>query len=117
MVDIEEFNDYLCKRVAQLRTAKGVSARDMSLSLGQGAGYINSIENKKSLPSMHIFYYICEYFNISPKDFFDTDSSNPEKLNEIITDMKTLTSEQLTNIAGIVRGLTLKWRALITVLL
>ena len=31
-------------RLAQLRQAKGVSARDMSLSLGQSAGYINNIE-------------------------------------------------------------------------
>ena len=39
------------KRLVQLRMAKGVSARDMSLSLGQNPGYINSIENNKpSLP-------------------------------------------------------------------
>ena len=33
------------RRMSQLRQAKGVSARDMSLSLGQSAGYINNIEN------------------------------------------------------------------------
>lgn len=38
------------ERLAQLRTQKGVSAREMSLSLGQSAGYINNIENKNSLP-------------------------------------------------------------------
>ena len=31
------------RRMSQLRQAKGVSARDMSLSLGQSAGYINNI--------------------------------------------------------------------------
>lgn len=40
------------KRLAQLRMNKGVSARDMSLSIGQNAGYINNIENGKALPSM-----------------------------------------------------------------
>ena len=39
-------DDLFAKRLAQLRNQKGVSARDMSLSLGQGAGYINNIENK-----------------------------------------------------------------------
>ena len=39
-------------RLAQLRTKKGVSARDMSLSIGQNAGYINNIECGKALPSM-----------------------------------------------------------------
>jgi len=105
MHSIEEFDDFLSKRITQLRTAKGISARDMSLTLGQGAGYINSIENKNSLPSMHVFYYICEYFKISPKDFFDAGASDPEKLNEITSDMKLLTPEQLSNIAGIVRDL------------
>ena len=103
MYNIEEFNDFLCKRIAKLRMAKGVSARDMSLTLGQGAGYINSIENKNSLPSMNVFYYICEYFSISPRDFFDSESAAPEKLNEVIADMKTLTPEQLDNIARIIK--------------
>lgn len=40
-------------RLAQLRAKKGVSARDMSLSLGQNAGYINNIESGKALPSIY----------------------------------------------------------------
>ena len=51
-------NDF-AKRLADLRTVKGVSARDMSLSLGQSAGYINNIENGVNLPSMAVFFYIC----------------------------------------------------------
>ena len=105
MINAEAIEQSLGKRIAQLRTAKGVSARDMSLSIGQGAAYIHNIENRKTMPSMRGFLYICEYFNISPKDFFDMDSANPETLNEIITDLKALTPEQLSNIAGIVRDL------------
>ena len=51
-------------RLAQLRNIKGVSARDMSLSLGQNPGYINNIESGKSLPSMAAFFYICKYRQI-----------------------------------------------------
>ena len=47
------------QRLAELRIQKGVSARDMSLSIGQSAGYINNIENGKNLPSMMSFFYIC----------------------------------------------------------
>ena len=94
------------ERLSQLRLAKGVSARDMSLSIGQSAGYINNIENKNNLPSMSAFFYICEYLEISPQDFFDFDSKNPEKLNEITTYLKQLDDEQLNNILGIVKGLT-----------
>ena len=105
MLNIEEYNDFLPKRVAQLRMAKGISARDLSLTIGQAAGYINSIENKNSMPSMHGLFYICEYFKISPKDFFDADSAVPEKLNELITDLKTLTPDQIENISRIVKDL------------
>ena len=92
-------------RLAQLRNKKGVSARDMSLSIGQNPGYINNIESGKAMPSMACFFYICEYLNISPKDFFDFETKTPEKLNDLISDLKKLDEEQLDNIASIVKGL------------
>lgn len=93
------------ERLSQLRLAKGVSARDMSLSIGQSAGYINNIENKNNLPSMSAFFYICEYLEVSPQEFFDFDSKNPEKLNEILEYLKQVDDEQLNNLLGIVKGL------------
>ena len=44
------YEDFLPERLAQLRTQKGVSARDMSLSIRQANNYINNIENKKHFP-------------------------------------------------------------------
>lgn len=92
-------------RLAQLRSHKGVSARDMSLSIGQNPSYINNIENGKALPSMAGFFYICEYLNISPEDFFDTESKEPEKLKIILSDLKKLDDEQLDCIAKIIGDL------------
>ena len=92
-------------RLAQLREKKGVSARDMSLSIGQNPGYINNIETGKALPSMSGFFYICEYLQLSSKDFFDIDAKNPEKLNELIKNLKKLDDKQLDSIASIVQGL------------
>jgi len=103
MIDIEGLENFIGARVAQLRTIKKVSAREMSLAIGQGEAYINNIENRKTLPSITGFLYICEYFNIHPKDFFDVDSASPEKLNEVIKDMKALTPEQLDNIARVIK--------------
>lgn len=93
------------ERLAELRIAKGVSARDMSLSIGQSAGYINNIENKKNLPSMAAFFYICEYLEISPQEFFEFDSKNPQKLDVLIELMKKLDESQIDNLTGIVKGL------------
>ncbi len=92
-------------RLAQLRNKKGVSARDMSLSIGQNAGYINNIESGKSLPSMSAFFYICEYLGLTPDEFFDYKSQNPEKLSALIEDLKHLDDKQLDSISSIVKGL------------
>ena len=100
-----ELEERFAERLSQLRLAKGVSARDMSLSIGQSAGYINNIENKNNLPSMAAFFYICEYLDISPRDFFDFESKNPEKLNEIISYLKKVDDAQLDHLLGIIKGL------------
>lgn len=88
-------SDFISNRIAALRTAQNVSARDMSLSLGQSQSYINNIENKKALPSMQMFLYICEYLKIEPKDFFDEGISSPDVLSEAIKALKPLNRNQL----------------------
>ena len=93
------------KRLVELRVNKGASARDMSLSIGQSAGYINNIETGKSKPSLDGFFFICEYLGITPSEFFDADASNPARLSEIVKDMKKLSDEQLSMIAALVKDL------------
>ena len=84
---------------------KGVSARDMSLSLGQSANYINGIENGDSYPSMAMFFFICDYFEITPKEFFDVDATNPSKASELLEIAKTLPNNQLDNLIQLAKGL------------
>ena len=84
-----------CKRLTQLRMNKGVSARDMSLSIGQSPNYIIGIEGGKNYPSMETFFYICDYFGITPKEFFDLESTNPGKATELVEIIKSLPNEQL----------------------
>ncbi|HBF66209.1 MAG TPA: XRE family transcriptional regulator [Clostridium sp.] len=99
------YNRFISERISKLRTAKKVSARDMSLTIGQNENYINHIENGKSMPSMQVFFYICEYFNRTPKDFFDEETNNPSLLNAVLKDLNALTEHQILNIHEIVKGL------------
>ena len=92
-------------RLAKLRTAKGVSARDMSLSIGQNPGYINNIESGKALPSMAAFFYICEFLGITPQEFFDADSQQPAELRQLNENLKKLDKKQFDNISEIVASL------------
>ena len=100
--------DFIAKRIAQLRMQKGVSARDMSLSLGQSESYINKIENQKALPSINGLYYICEYFDISPAEFFDEHNPAPDTLREVITDLKSLNGDQLTMVSTLIKEIKRK---------
>lgn len=99
-----EKQDFI-NRLAALRTAKGVSARDMSLSIGQSASYINNIENGMSFPSMTGFFYICEFLGISPSQFFDTETIAPGKVQELMDAVRGLSNEQLDNLIAIAKGL------------
>lgn len=99
------YEDQFKSRLAELRAKKGVSARDMSLSIGQNPGYINNIENGKALPSMAAFFYICDYLQISPKEFFDFDAADPALLQELMENIKRLDEEQQKTIAALVKGM------------
>lgn len=81
-------------RLARLREAQGLSARKMSLDLGQNKNYINSIETGVNFPTMEGFFNICDYLKIEPCHFFQVSIKNPyylycfEKLLPFLNDAK-----------------------------
>ena len=103
-----DYTEMFRARLTKLRLEKGVSARDMSLSLGQANNYINNIENKKSLPDMQSFFYICEYLGVTPQEFFDEGNAYPETLREFISEAKRLDPKSMQYILGIMKELNSK---------
>ena len=83
------------KRLVELRMNKGVSARDMSLSIGQSAGYINNIENGVNLPSMSVFFYICEYLKVTPHEFFASEDAISSNAIMLAKELEGLSAEQI----------------------
>lgn len=98
-------DEFFSKRMFSLRSEKGISARDMSLSLGMSENYINQIENGRALPSMQNFFNICDFFQVSPKDFFDDEKTTPSIQNEILLLTKGLQNTQLESLKEIAKGL------------
>ena len=96
---------FIKQRIAKLRTDKNISARELSIQLGQSTGYINTIENGKSLPSMSMFLYICEYFKITPQEFFDEESDYPSLIQEIIKESKKLNKQSLESLLTLIRNM------------
>ena len=74
----------------------------MSLDIACSEGYINIIENQKIFPSMRNFFYICDYFQITPKQFFDDGNDYPRELENLIQSLKSLYYKQLSIIQDII---------------
>ncbi len=94
--------EFVRNRITQLRLNKGISEYKLSYDLGHSRGYINNISSGKSLPSMSEFFSICDYFEISPIEFFDTKHSNPELLTKAIEELKSLNDEDMLLILTII---------------
>lgn len=83
------------ERITQLRLQKGVSEYQMSYDLGHSRSYVNNISSGKALPSMTEFFAICEYFDITPIDFFQNHKEDPKLLNETYAALSRLSREDL----------------------
>lgn len=99
------YEDKFCKRLTQLRMEKGVSARDMSLSLGQSEAYINRIENHRMLPSLTVFFYICEYLEVTPSEFFTDDIYPSKELIDALKKLQALDAKKREHILNVIYDL------------
>lgn len=96
---------FIRQRIATLRTDKKISARELSLRLGQSEGYINAIENGKSNPSIQMLNYICEELGISMCEFYDTDNQYPYLMQEVIKEAKRLNKKSLEGILSVMKNM------------
>lgn len=87
--------EFVRKRITQLRLEKDISEYRMSYDLGHSRGYINNISSGKTLPSMTEFLAICDYFNITPVEFFNIEVQNPILSREVLDSIALLSEEDL----------------------
>ena len=93
------------RRLTELRINKGVSAREMSLSLGMNENYINRLENGAGLPKMETIFFICDYLGVTPQEFFDLGTSDPVKCNKLYMEARSLSSAQLDMVLDLIKAL------------
>ena len=94
------------ERITQLRLQKGVSEYKMSYDLGHCKGYINNISSGKALPSMAEFFAICDYFDVTPIDFFNTEIKHPKQFDSIFEKLNALSESDLKLIESLIDRLT-----------
>ena len=81
MLQVAEYENFVRKRITQLRHRLHVSEHKMSLDLGKSGSYMRSISIGKALPSMHEFLRICEYLGVTPQEFFTGAGDETDRIN------------------------------------
>ena len=89
-------------RITHLRLRKGVSEYRMSYDLGHSRGYVHNISSGKATPPMKEFFAICEYFGLTPQQFFDEGTQNPELIQKAINGMKQLDEKDMLMLLGFI---------------
>jgi len=97
--------EFVRQRIIQLRMKKGVSEYQMSYDLGHSRGYVYNISSGKALPPLKEFLAICDYFEITPQQFFDKSTDTPELIQKAIDGMRQLNESDLLMLLGLINRL------------
>ncbi|WP_130863143.1 helix-turn-helix transcriptional regulator [Bacilliculturomica massiliensis] len=100
--------NFIRNRITELRLKKNVSEYQMSLDLGQNRSYVQAISSGRALPSMAQFFRICDYFDITPLQFFDAESVNPQLLRKAMEGLRKLDDDDLMMLIGLINRLHAK---------
>ena len=97
--------NFIRDRITQLRLNKGISEYQMSYDLGHSRGYIYNISSGKALPPMKEFLAICDYFGITPQEFFDESAEDPVLLRRASAGFKALQPQDQALILNMIERL------------
>lgn len=100
------YEEFVKERITRLRLKKGVSEYQMSYDLGHSRGYIYNISSGNSLPPLKEFFAICDYFGITPKQFFDVETDAPELLQKAIDGLSKLNEDDLKIILNFIERIS-----------
>jgi transcriptional regulator with XRE-family HTH domain len=92
-------------RLEELRKKKGVSRCQVSKAMGRSRNYIHNIVAGNGFPSMTEFFAICEYFEVSPQDFFDSGMKSPLLISEITGKIRNFNAPALSLVLSIVNSI------------
>lgn len=98
--------NYIRERITELRMKKDISEHRMSMDLGHARSYIHSIVSGRVLPSMTEFLAICEYFDITPKNFFDEDLKDAAQFTRLEKHARQLSEWDLNFITDLAERLS-----------
>ncbi len=95
---------FIAERITKLRLDHNISEYQLSLDLGFSKGYIQAISSGNILPSLSALYKICEYFEITPEQFFSGNNSDTRLLNDLLDALREMTPEEQYTLYHFLKG-------------
>ena len=102
----DEILHFVVRRIQGLRETRGMSARELSLSIGMHKNYINMVEAKKIRPTLEGLVNICEYFGLTLNEFLDESTDRPIREKELLGVVRKLDDEAFGYLLGIATKLS-----------
>ncbi|MBP3338734.1 MAG: helix-turn-helix transcriptional regulator [Lachnospiraceae bacterium] len=94
--------NFVRNRITELRIKKEISEYQLSYDLGHSRSYINNITSGKTLPSMNEFFSLCDYFEITPEEFFNKEKNDPIAISKIVNELSNMNSQDLELIYSLI---------------
>lgn len=95
---------FIAERITKLRMEHSISEYQLSLDLGFSKGYIPAISSGNILPSLGSLYKICEYFEITPEQFFSGKNSDSKLLKDLFNAIREMTIEEQYTLYHFLKG-------------
>lgn len=95
---------FIAERITKLRMEHSISEYQLSLDLGFSKGYIQAISSGNILPSLGSLYKICEYFEITPEQFFSGKSTDSKLLKDLFNAIREMTIEEQYTLYHFLKG-------------
>ena len=99
------YAQFLREKITRLRLEKNISEYKLSLAIGKSKTYIQAVTSGKSLLSFDAFFDICDYFNLTPEEFFTQEPTDSARLRKLRRDLGNLSDEDLLLVENLVERL------------
>lgn len=100
-----DYEQYLREKITSLRIEQNLSEYQLSTEIGRCKTYIQAISSGKSLPSFESFFDICEYFGLTPAEFFIPSDITTQQ-RRILRLVETLSSTDLDLVEQLIERLS-----------
>ncbi len=95
---------FVADRITRIRIEHNISEYQLSLDLGFSKGYIQAISSGNIMPSMSALYRICDYFEMTPAQFFSGKADDSKLIEDLISAIREMSIEEQYTLYHFLKG-------------